>query len=487
MSRRETRARAVTAVTLLALVAGGCAYPVHAPPAKPSVAPTSQPTASLEVGRGSEVGPMYRELLAVDLETVVRVATADNLDIRQARERVEASRGRYESNVGAIFPVVVPSVAFQHLDGVNQNANGTLVATSFNDFLPAVSVQWILNPAKVVYDIVAARRRLEAAEHQERAVVLDTARIAAVQYYDLLMAQAQLAVARQAVAEAEELQRITQLRVRAGTGLPTDELRAEANLEGLRQDVTIALNRFYQASVALTLTLHLDPTVTLVPRVESLRQTTLVREDLPVERLLEIAGTYRPDLAAARSLLSAAGADVRDATWGGYGPQVQAAYTYGGIQADSPGGQTGLHEQQKAGVGASFALGVSTFGQIKTAKANERSAAVDVQRQTDQARAAVVSAQQSSIAQAKLVPVARKQLDAAEQALRLAQANLRAGTLLTVDVLQTQNEADRARLRYVDAVVRYNQSQVNLIAAMGLLDGATTLAAVPATQPAASN
>src|SRR5206468_241710 len=100
MSRSAIRGRAVTAAALLALVAGlagGCAYPVHAPPAKPSVAPTSQPTASLEVGRGGEIGPMYRELLAVDLETVVRVATADNLDIRQARERVEASRGRYES------------------------------------------------------------------------------------------------------------------------------------------------------------------------------------------------------------------------------------------------------------------------------------------------------------------------------------------------------------------------------------------------------
>ena len=92
-----------------------------------------------------------------------------------------------------------------------------------------------------------------------------------------------------------------------------------------------------------------------------------------------------------------------------------------------------------------------------------------MQRQADQIRAAVVSAQQNSSANAKLIPVARKQLDAAEQALHLAQTNLKAGTMLTIDVLQAQNEADQARLRYIDAVVHYNQSQVNLLAALGLL------------------
>src|SRR4051812_25926528 len=143
-------AQVILAAAAAALLSG-CATAPHSSPPKPSVAPTSQPSASLDV-RGGDVAPMYRELLAVDLETVVRVATADNLDVRQARDRVEASRGRYESSVGAIFPVIVPSIAFQHFDGHNQNANGTLVATNFNDFLPALSIQWILNPAKVAYE-----------------------------------------------------------------------------------------------------------------------------------------------------------------------------------------------------------------------------------------------------------------------------------------------------------------------------------------------
>ena len=461
-------ARAVISSLVMAGVTG-CASQRPPRAAYPAVGPATQPAVSLSIG-GADVGPMYHELLAVDLPTVLRVAAARNLDIAQARERVEASRGRYESSVEAVFPVIAPSLAYQHLEGVNQNANGSLTAANFTNFLPAISVQWILNPGRVVYDIIASKRRMEASEQQQDAAALDAARTAALQYYDLVLAQAQLGVARQAVAQAEELLRITKLKVKSGTGLPTDELRAQANLGGLQQDVVLALNRFYQTSVALTLTLHLDPMVTLVPRADSVAQTTLVRDDVPIEELLAMAGRYRPDLEAMRTLQRSTEADTKTAIWGGLGPQLQAGYTFGGLQASTSSKDYGLHEQQRAGVGASFALGLSTFGLVKVADANERSAAVDVQRQTDLVRAAVVSAQQNSVTNAKLIPVARRQLDAAEQALRLAQANLQAGTQLTIDVLQVQDEVDRARLRYVDAVVHYNQAQVSLLAALGMFD-----------------
>jgi len=452
------------------VIAVGCAAPPGVPPRRPVVAPATQPSVSLDLN-GSPMAPMYRRLLAIDLPTVLRVATARNLDIQQARQRVEANRGRYESNVEAVFPVIAPSIAYSHFQGVGQNANGTLTfPVHFDNLVPAVSIQWILNPGAIVYDIIASKRRLEASDQQEQSVVLETARAAAVQYYDLVLAQVRLAVAQEAVNEAQELLRITQLQVNAGTGLPADELRAQASLAGFQQDMVLGLNNFYQASIALTLTLHLDPAVTLVPAPRQVNQTMLVRENLPIDELLATAARYRPDLNAIRSLLLASQADTGAAVWGGVGPQLQAAYTVDGLKTYTPGRHHDWKEQQKAGVGAGVALGPSTFGNLKTAQANERSAAIDVQRQTDLVRAAVVSAQQASATNAKLIPVARQQLDSAQEALRLTQANLKAGTALLLDVLQAENAVEDARLRYVTAVVHYNQSQVNLLAALGLLD-----------------
>ena len=461
-------------IAALVLV-GGCAAPAENPASLPRLEPATQLAVSLDLNP-SQIRPMYQELLAIDLPTVERVAAAGNLDIRRARQRVEANRGRYESNVEAIFPIIAPSIAYSHFQGVGQNANGTLTPPiHFDNLLPALSIQWILNPGTVVYDIIASKRRLEASDRQEQSVALETVRTAAVQYYELVLARVRLAVAQEAVNEARELLRLTQIRVTAGTGLPADELRAQASLAAFEQDVVLALNNFYQASVDLTLTLHLNPAVTLVPGPRQVRQVTLVSEELSVGELLAAASKYRPDLQAVRSLLLASQADTGATVWGGIGPQLQAAYTVGGLKTYWPGGNYDWKEQQKAGVGAGLALGPATFGNLKTAQANEQVAGIDVQRQTDLVRAAVVVAQQASAANAKLIPVAREQLDSAQEALRLTQANLKAGTALLVDVLQAQNAVEDGRLRYITAVVRYNQSQVNLLAAVGLLDVASLL------------
>ena len=80
-------------------------------------------------------------------------------------------------------------------------------------------------PARVVYDIIASRRRMEASELQQDAVTLDTSRLAAVQYYDLVLARARLAVAPSPSPKPRSSCGSPRLKVDSGTGLPTDALR----------------------------------------------------------------------------------------------------------------------------------------------------------------------------------------------------------------------------------------------------------------------
>jgi hypothetical protein len=104
--------RALVAALALAFI--GCATPQHVRQPHPSVAPTTQPTVSLDVGP-TELKPMYRELLAIDLPTVLRVADAKNLDIEQARQLVVSSNFGDEFIVVAYFRVLAQSNAYQHL------------------------------------------------------------------------------------------------------------------------------------------------------------------------------------------------------------------------------------------------------------------------------------------------------------------------------------------------------------------------------------
>jgi outer membrane protein TolC len=462
------RFRRYAGLASLLLAASGCADVPNVQRSHPSVAPAAQPTASLNVD-ASKIPPIYRRLLAVDLPTVVRVSMARNLDIREAQQRIEASRGEYDSSVGAIFPSLSPGVSAVGISGAVANPGGGFGVANFANVFPFAALQWVINPGQVAYDLVASKRRLEASAQEEQAVTQETTRAAADQYYDLVLAQAQVAVAQQAMEEAEELLRIERLRLSAGTGLPADEQRAEAALAGRQQDLLTALNGFYNASVKLTVTLHLDPTVMLVPRAGPMRQATLVRDDLPIDDMLTSAVRYRPDLEAVRTLLAAARADKSATVWGGLGPQIQATGTLEPTPPARSAADTTFRDQKYAAT-AGFNWSAATFGRIKSAVANVKIAGIDLDRELDQVRAAVVFAHQASLTAAQLIPIASQQVTSAEEALRLTQENLKAGTGLTVDVLQAEDTADQARARYATAIVSYNQSQVNLLAALGLID-----------------
>jgi outer membrane protein TolC len=433
------------------------------------LAPSGQQGASLKVDP-STIPPMYHRLLAVDLPTVLKVANSQNLDIQEAQLRVEASRGEYDASIGALFPTITPQVTAMELSGAIPKPGGSgFEQGHFSNVLPAAVLQWVINPGQVIYDLIASKRRLEASAQQEQAVVQETLRSAALQYYDIVLAQAQVSAAREGVDEAQELLRLEQLRLKSGTALPADELRAEAAEAGAEQQLLIALKHFYDGSVALSVTLHLDATVMLVPQAGTMRQRTLVRDDLPIDDMLSTAVHYRPDLEAVRTLWTASQADKGATIWGGLGPRVQAARTFEPSPPTSSAVDT-MYRQQKYAATAGISLDVATFGRIKTAVANTRIAGLDLDRKLDQVQAAVISAQQDTVTAAKAIPVTAREVAASEEALRLTRANLEAGNALTIDVLQALTAADQARLSYAAAVIGYNKSQVNLVAALGVLD-----------------
>lgn len=506
---------------------GGCASP--RPGAitmtRPNVAPTTQRASDGAVKLDSSlIKPMHRELLAIDLPTAIRVVRTRNLDIQLARQQVEAQKGRLESTVGAVFPALVPRAAFEHVDGTVRESNGALFGAGFNTFQVSAAAELIMNPGRVIYEIIAARKTLSATEDQERFVVLDTLRVTANQYYDLTLAQANVSAARQAVLEAEELLRINQLRLRAGTGVPADVALAEAQLAERRGQFIAAIDNFYRASVAFAVTLRLDASVTLVPKADELAAVTLVGENAPLDDLLAMAVTYRPDLDRVRALVEVAIAAQGATWWGNFGPAFQVGYQYGGITGHSdhtaPGkgispnlivnplsssGAFASNPVANALIREGIAEGsqklspdrnqtfpftdqerfdslvrvkwsLSAIGDLRTANAQERGAALDAERQLDQVRGQVVSILQESRTQSELIAAARQEVAFATEALRLTEVNLRAGTMITLDVLQAENAVARARIHYANAVARYNQAQVNLLAAVGLLDEGNLLA-----------
>lgn len=117
-----------------------------------------------------------------------------------------------------------------------------------------------------------------------------------------------------------------------------------------------------------------------------------------------------------------------------------------------------------------LAPGFVYLGTLRTAKAVEQQTILEAERVLDKVKSQVIAAQQASQANFELIDMAKQQVASAQEALRLTQIKLQTGTMTTLDVLEAGDALERARLRHSQAIVGYNQSQTDLLAAIGLLD-----------------
>ena len=426
----------------------------------------------------AHVPAMYRELMSINLAAVVKVAQANNLDIKIARQQVKESRGRLASSVGAAFPVLAPTAIFNYNSGVARSTAGNIVTADFRSISPAAAIQWVVNPGRVIYNIVAAKKRLNASRAQQAVVIQQTMENGAIEYYQLVQAQADVVAARDAEADAEELLRFAKLRLKAGTAIPADVASAEAEVASRRQGVLLALNRFYHYSTDLAITLNLDPTVTLVPSVNSLKANRLVRTSIPIGQLLKLAVKYRPDLQRVRELVRAAQAAGGAVAWGDLGPTLTTGYTVGDIdgryynvtgKGPAVSQNYGMHGYQNFQAGGGWQLGLSTFGDIQTAKARERIAEIRANKQLTLVEATVVKALQDSRTNAELIPIAADQVRSAQYALNIIKVNYRAGTVTSLEVLVAESQLAQAQRDYAAAIAHFNQSQIAIVGAVGLV------------------
>lgn len=464
---------------LLPLTLASCSsVPDPLPPRElPRVAPEGPLEGSQAIALGSGgTEPMYQELLAIDLSTAIQVALARSLDVETARARVHAEHGGLVAARGRILPTLSPALLYESVDGSVRATEGNLVDVGFQTTQAWIVAAWIVNPGAVYYDLVAAKKRQSAALHSEQAVRMETLQRAAVGYYDLVLAQMAVEATRQGVAEAEELLRITEVRVKTGTGLAADEMRVRAELARRRQGLILALRGFHEASVQLSTTLDLDPTVTLAPNATTVSLTPLVEGDRPIEELLALAIEYREDLHSIRLLVEASRADERAARWRSLGPVLGVAGQAASIRgtADGVSGRGDVSQgpdgQERLSAGLGWRLDPAQIGVVSAIEAAQDLAGIEARRKLHELRTQVVREDQESRAQRALAEEARAELEAADEAVRMTRANLQVGTMTTLDVLHAQSELEQARLRSASSVVRHNQAQIRLLAALGVLD-----------------
>jgi outer membrane protein TolC len=434
----------------------------------------------------------------IDLANALRLAGARDIDINVARQQIFAAAADLTAARALWLPSLFYGPSWYRSDGQIQTVTGQVQNISRSAlFLGATaalpntiqgpppgtgipSVNGMTATVRIsdaIFIPVAARRVLTADQAAVRTATNDALLQVAVAYFDLQNATGRLAIAREAIANAEALAAITASYSKIGLGLEADHRRASTEVKHRRRDAQLASGQVLVASANLIRLLVLDPKVVVVPVEPPECIVHLIPDDIPLDDLVIQGLRFRPELATAQALVQAAIARHKQARLRPFTPAVFATYGGGGLGggANSFFGNFGPRGDAEIGLYWELTnLGFTDFALMRRRKAELEISNLEQTRALAQVGADVAAAFETRLAAARQIEDARETLVEAIESLRLNFIDIRQGAQLPratrpIEVLQPIQALAQGRLDYLDSVLSYNRSQFQLKRAIGQL------------------
>lgn len=433
-----------------------------------------------------EVGDDPAGHYPIDLTSVLRLAGANNLQIALARERVFEAQARLDSAELLWVPSLNGGVMYNKHDGRIQATEGDVFDVSRNSLFvgggPVLSNSALtggaggprlfvdLALADVLFQPLAARQSVRAADAEETAVFNDTLLEVSTGYLALINAQTTVAIAHEAAQNAERLSEITQAFARSGAGLEADAQRAQAELASRQRFVHAADENLAVISAELARLLRLDPTVTLFAVDEQAVALDLFDPDTPLPVLIGQGLAGRPEILRRNANIDETYARLRLEEVRPWLPNLYAGYSAGGFGGgsgstiDSFGGRGDL---DAGAVWSWDSFGLGNRARQREQESIHNQAHLTADQTRDRVAAEVTQAYHRVRLRLQQIAATRMQVRAATDAVHLNFEGIRGLALRPIEAQQAVDALANARQQHVNAVSDYNQAQFELLRAVG--------------------
>ncbi|MBJ6723731.1 TolC family protein [Geomesophilobacter sediminis] len=411
-------------------------------------------------------------------EAVKRALTDNNtlkaarFDEQAAQQTVAAGRGRYLPHLnletGAALTNSPSRVFMMKLDEGRIGAGDFNPATLNNpsargDFHTAVTLDQPLWDRSIGTSVALAAKDAEAATASVEMGREQIAFRVYQAYLEVRRARAMHQIAEQAVADAREHLRLSEVRQKDGVGLKSDRLRAETELAEAEQRQIAAKNDLQVARLRLNLVVG-GPTGSALDIVEP---PTLAPSPLTEPDLVNLALARRQDLKGGEKQVEKGDLSLRQAR-DAYFPTVYAGASYQINDRDVPLGWD--HDSWSIGVNLRWEIFEGNRrSHDKQRASNARSAAAarleDARREVSlQVSESLLRRQES----AQRLESARKAVAAAEESMRLIAKRFENGLSQMVELMDSEAALNRSRASLVEAENGYAAANAEVYFAAGV-------------------
>ncbi len=406
----------------------------------------------------------------IDLATVLRLAGAQNLDVRIAVQRLEEARARHRSAVQEFFPWLSTGFSYRRHDGFTQGTDGEIVDVRKDSYSPGAFIAAQVDVGAALFRSREADKLAIAAEGGLEAQRADSTLAAVEGYFELARAQAAVGVAEESVRIAREYERQLLRAVEIGLALKGEALRVRTQAERAELALRQAVAARRVAAARLAEVLSLDPQAPLLAQDAELVPLSLADESASLESLVEKALAARPEVRAARARL-AASEDAKDgAVIGPLIPSVGAAAFLGGLGGGPRGVPSVFGGSQDYAFTINWRIGPGGLfdsGRSRASRSRLEAARLEAEKASRRVAREVVEAWTRVRSLSEQIATAREGLAAAQETLRLSQERKEFGIAAVLEHILAEQELTRARNDYVTAVAEYDQAQYALLRATG--------------------
>jgi outer membrane protein TolC len=309
MSRTHRRCPALAALGAL-----GLAYVAFAQGAEAPVPAQLPPVALLPPVVVSPAAAPCERPLPINLPTALQLADSRPIDVAVAAQRIQQAAAQLERANALWLPTLTFGTDYFRHDGQIQDVQGNVFGTSKSSFMAGVGTgigqSAVLVVTDALFEPLAARQVVRAREAGLQAARNDSFLAVAEAYFNVQQARGELAGALDAERRAAEVARRTEA-LAQGLAPPVEGARARAELARRRQSVHLAQEHWRTAGAELTRLLRLDPSAAVEPLEPPQLSVTLLPLDCPVDDLIAVGLTNRPELAAQQALVQATLARLR--------------------------------------------------------------------------------------------------------------------------------------------------------------------------------
>ena len=399
--------------------------------------------------------PFWEDLGSDDLNRVMKVALAQNLDLEAALHRIDQARAQAKVAGAPLYPLLDASGgnsrSFQDAanvnparglgrDSVNLNAARGLASLNYEVDL------WGKNrnqEAAANYRAVATRYDRDALE---LIIVSDTATF----YTQVLSLNERIRIGENNLKSAEEVLRIIEARYRGGSVSRLEVSQQRVAVNNLRAALTSLAEQRATALNALAILLGQAPQNLAAPKA------TLTSLKLPEVSLTPPASllTARPDIASAEAVLLAANADIGSAR-AAFFPSLTLGID-SSIAAGS-GGLAGAATSLASNILAPIFTGGRLTGNLENVTARQKELAAQYQKtvliafqEVEDALAALKSNNERAL-------LSRESVRESQNAYDIAKARFDAGAIDYLTLLETQRSLFLAQ----DNQISIHEAEIN--------------------------